>query len=81
MGAKETSYCLPIVKALRDKNIAVELFPDSVKLRKQFSYADKKNIKYVIIVGDEEMKAGEVTLKNMETGEQKRLPKDFEFNF
>jgi len=81
MGAKETSYCLPIVKSLRDKNIAVELFPDSVKLRKQFSYADKKNIKYVIIVGDEEMKAGEVTLKNMETGEQKRLPKDFEFNF
>jgi histidyl-tRNA synthetase len=56
---------------LRDAGIRTMLYPDTVKLDKQFKYADKKNIKYVILLGEEEIKSNKVTLKNMQSGEQK----------
>lgn len=72
-GPAEEKYCLPVINQLRDKGINAELFPDSVKMKKQLTYANRKGIPYVAIVGEEEMKAGRITLKNMKTGEQKRV--------
>jgi histidyl-tRNA synthetase len=46
------------------------MYPDSVKLKKQLDYADRKNIPFVILIGSQEMESGELTLKNMKTGEQ-----------
>ena len=69
-GGKETAYCLPIVGKLRQAGIRAEIFPDKAKMKKQMSYANAKNIPYVVLAGENEMAAGKVTLKNMETGEQ-----------
>lgn len=62
---------------LRSEGINTELFPDpEVKLEKQLKYANQKGIPYVIIIGDEEAQKSVVTLKNMETGEQKTVSVD-----
>ena len=72
-GEKEQAYSMPIVKALRDAGVATEIYPDSVKMKKQMSYANAKQVPYVAIVGETEMAEGKVTLKNMLTGEQQKL--------
>ena len=69
-GDKETAYCLPIVGKLRQAGIRAEIFPDKAKMKKQMSYANAKNIPFVVLAGENEMAAGQVTLKNMESGEQ-----------
>src|SRR5574344_410411 len=69
-GENETTYCLPIIAQCRAAGICTEMFPDSIKMKKQMSYANTKNIPYVALVGDNEMKESKVTLKNMSTGEQ-----------
>jgi len=66
-------YALPILQQLRAEGIASELYPSAAKLKKQMSYADGKNIPYVILIGGNEMESGLLTLKNMESGEQKNL--------
>lgn len=70
-GASETKYGLKILDQLRAMDISAELYPDSVKLKKQMSYADLKKIPYIIIAGDEEIKKNEIKFKNMASGEQK----------
>lgn len=72
-GEKETEYCLPIVTAARANGIRTELYPDSAKMKKQMSYANANAIPYVALAGDNEIEQGVVTLKNMETGEQKQV--------
>lgn len=69
-GETETAYCLPIVGKLRQAGIRSEIFPDKAKMKKQMSYANAKNIPFVVLAGENEMVAGKVTLKNMESGEQ-----------
>ena len=69
-GEKETAYCLPIVAKMREAGIRTEIFPDSSKMKKQMAYANAKQIPFVALVGENEMAAGKLTLKNMETGEQ-----------
>ena len=69
-GEKETAYCLPIVTAARAAGILTEIFPDKAKMKKQMSYANAKQIPFVVLAGENEMAAGKVTLKNMESGEQ-----------
>lgn len=69
-GETETAYCLPIVRKLRQAGIRSEIFPDKAKMKKQMSYANAKNIPFVVLAGENEMAAGKVTLKNMESGEQ-----------
>ena len=69
-GEKETAYCLPIIAQVRQAGIRAEIFPDSTKMKKQMSYANAKQIPFVVLAGESEMAAGKVTLKNMETGEQ-----------
>jgi histidyl-tRNA synthetase len=63
-------YGLKVLGALRAKGIKAEIYPDEAKLKKQFNYADKKNIPFVLIVGPEEMAQQKVTVKNMKSGEQ-----------
>ncbi|RYG22359.1 MAG: histidine--tRNA ligase [Chitinophagaceae bacterium] len=69
-------YALPLLQKLRAANLSVELYPSAAKLKKQMSYADAKNIPYVILIGDEEMKNGLLTLKNMQSGDQQSLTID-----
>ena len=66
-------YALPILQQLRNKGIASELYPTATKLKKQLSYADDKKIEYVILIGSEEIESGQLTLKNMQSGEQEKL--------
>ena len=75
-GEKETAYCLPIVAKVRQAGIRAEIFPDSTKMKKQMSYANAKQIPFVVLAGDNEMAASKVTLKNMETGEQTLVSAD-----
>lgn len=66
-------YALPLLQQLRVASIAAELYPTSAKLKKQMSYADAKNIPYVILIGEEEMQSGLLTLKDMTSGAQEKL--------
>ena len=68
---KETT--LPLLQQLRQAEIATELYPDAVKLKKQMMYADQKKIPFVLLVGPEEKASGLFKLKNMATGEQQAL--------
>ena len=75
-GEKETAYCLPIVAKVRQAGIRAEIFPDSTKMKKQMSYANAKQIPFVVLAGDNEIAEGKVTLKNMDTGEQTLVSPD-----
>ena len=75
-GAKEAAYCLPILGALRNNGIAAEIYPDSVKMKKQMSYANQKQIPFVALAGDDEIAQGKITLKDMTTGEQRLVSTD-----
>ena len=70
MGADELRYVLPIAKALREAGVAVEVYPEATKLKKQFDYADKKTIPFISINGSTEMEAGTVNIKNLRSGSQ-----------
>jgi histidyl-tRNA synthetase len=62
--------------ALREQGIACEMYPSMAKMKKQFKYADDRKIPFVAVMGDDEMKAGKINLKNMTTGEQQLLTLD-----
>ena len=72
-GDDEAVFCLPLLSKLRDAGISSEMYPKSVKLKKQMSYANSKGIDYVIIVGENEMQSGILSVKNMKSGEQNNL--------
>ena len=72
-GEKETAYCLPIINKVRAYGVRAEIFPDAAKMKKQMSYANAKQIPFVVLAGENEIKEGKVTLKNMETGEQQMV--------
>lgn len=76
MGSAELGYLLPYAKALREEGVPVEVYPDAVKLRKQFEYADKKGIKYIVIAGENEMAKGVITFKDLSSGEQRIISGD-----
>src|SRR5690554_6807936 len=75
-GEEESAFALPIIQKIRERNINVELYPDNAKLKKQFKYADDKNAKHTVILGENELKNKEITIKNMETGEQQTISVD-----
>lgn len=66
-------FTLPLLYQLRQAGIAAELYPAAVKLKKQMSYADSKQIPFVLLIGDEEVSSGQLSLKNMDSGEQEKL--------
>ena len=72
-GEKETAYCLPYIYKVREEGIRAEIYPDAVKMKKQMSYANAKQIPFVALAGENEINEGKLTLKNMETGEQQML--------
>jgi histidyl-tRNA synthetase len=69
-GENEALFALNIARTLREKGIKAEVYPDSAKLKKQMNYANDKQIKFVALIGENEMKENKVSLKNMESGEQ-----------
>ncbi len=74
-------YAMQIAKTLRDKGIGVETDLMERGLKAQFKYADKLNTRYVGVIGSEEMTAGEITIKDMSTGEQNRIKVDDVANY
>ena len=66
-------FGLSILPKLRLAGINAEMYPDSVKLKKQLDYADRKNIPFVVLIGSDEIQSGQLTLKNMKTGEQTKV--------
>ena len=75
-GQKEAAYCLQLASKARQSGIRTEVYPDSVKMKKQMSYANANNIPFVALVGESEMQQGKISLKNMESGEQFSLDID-----
>ena len=75
-GEEEVDYCLPISTQLRTNGVFTEVFPDNTKMKKQMNYANAKQIPFVVIAGENEIKEGKLTLKNMLTGEQSLLTKE-----
>jgi histidyl-tRNA synthetase len=72
-GKTEEKYCLPLLNQLRKNNISAEIFPEADKMKKQMNYANRKNIRYVALAGDTEIQEEVVTLKDMESGSQKKI--------
>ena len=72
-GEQESAYARKIIDALHSLNVRSELYPDSVKLKKQMSYADAKKIPYIIIAGEDEINKDSITIKIMSSGEQKKI--------
>ena len=69
-GEKEAFYSMQAITKLRSFGIKVELYPDNLKVGKQFQHADKRGIPFAVIVGESEMKVGKFALKNLISGEQ-----------
>ena len=75
-GEEEEKFCMKAAHLLRKKGVRVEVYPGQVKLKKQMQYANQKSIPWVALVGEEELKSGQITLKNMESGEQQKFDTD-----
>lgn len=69
-GDNEAFYALKAIQELRKENIKVELYPDNVKVGKQFQHADKRAIPFAVIAGEQEIESNSYSLKNLLTGEQ-----------
>ncbi|WP_336068877.1 histidine--tRNA ligase [Mesoflavibacter sp. CH_XMU1404-2] len=75
-GEKEALFSMKAIKKLREYGVNAELYPDDAKMKKQMNYANKRDIPFVVIVGEEEMKNNLFALKNMKTGEQNKVDID-----
>lgn len=73
-GEKEAMQALKIASQLRQADICTEIYPDSAKMKKQMTYADKKGIKFVAMIGEQELQNNTVTIKNMKDGTQEEVP-------
>ena len=67
---------LKVAQQIRALGLKVDVYPGSGKFKKQFKYANVRNIQTVIVLAPDEIEAGTVSIKNMETGEQTTLPRD-----
>lgn len=73
-GQQEAAYALKLAADIRTLGLNCEVYPDAAKMKKQMKYADDKAARFVVIIGEDELRSNEVSVKNMLTGEQKRLP-------
>jgi histidyl-tRNA synthetase len=80
-GDEEIRFALKIRDRLANLQISTEIYPDTIKLKKQMSYADSRKIPYIIIAGEEEIRSNMVTLKIMSSGEQRKMTTDDLFLF
>ncbi|MBR1868474.1 MAG: histidine--tRNA ligase [Bacteroidales bacterium] len=76
MGSAEAAYVLSVAAALRTEGIAVEVYPDSAKLKKQFDYADRKGIPFLSICGENEAASAQIRIKDLSSGTETVFPKD-----
>ncbi len=83
LGEKESETAFGLMQDLRNKNISCELFHENTKFDKQFKYADKKNIPFIVIIGSKELSEKTCTIKNLKSGEQQTIlqSKLTQFNF
>ena len=72
-GPSESLYSLKAITTLRSKSIAAELYPDAAKLKKQMMYSNKREIPFVVMVGEAEIQHNKYMLKDMNSGEQQLL--------
>ena len=75
-GQVEATHAMQTIQKLRKVGVKTELYPDEAKMAKQFQYAEKRNIPYVVILGEDEIKNNQFALKNMVSGEQRILNYD-----
>lgn len=84
-GENESKAALKLVAHLRSKGVKTDLYPTSAKVQKQFKYADKRNVPFVILLGEKELSENTFVAKNMKTGEQKTFslknPQNFLLDF
>ncbi len=76
LGEAEEQSCMLILNKLRGAGVAAEIYPEAAKMKKQMEYANRRGVPFVAIVGSDELAEGVVTLKNMTTGEQKKVTPD-----
>jgi histidyl-tRNA synthetase len=69
-GEENQEFALNTISELRRADISSELYPDSAKMKKQMSYADKNQVPLVVIAGKQEIEENKVTIKEMKSGEQ-----------
>jgi histidyl-tRNA synthetase len=74
LGEAEAATAFKLMNKLRDENISCELYPENVKMDKQFKYADKKQIPYAVIIGTKEMESNSCMVKDLRKGEQTAVP-------
>ena len=72
-GGEETLEALKLIKQLREKGVSAEIYPEAAKIGKQFTYAEKKGIRNLVFLGEEEIRNGNVTYKDLQAGEQKTV--------
>jgi histidyl-tRNA synthetase len=75
-GENELTYNLNILYIIQKLGITAEIYPEPVKIKKQMAYADSKKITFVVMAGEDEIKKNELTVRNMFTGEQKKIGLD-----
>jgi histidyl-tRNA synthetase len=75
-GATESASAFLLLQELRNRGVAAEIFHEQAKFDKQFKYAEKKNIGYVVIIGEAEIAAGSCVVKNLTTGTQETISRD-----
>ena len=75
-GEEALDITLKLLADLRNLEVKSEIFPDAVRMRKQLNYADRKNIPFVLLCGEQELKDGTIAIKNMQSGEQQSVPID-----
>ena len=75
-GTTESASAFLLLQELRDRGIAAEIFHEHAKFDKQFKYAEKKNIGYVVIIGEAELTAGTCVVKNLTTGNQETISRE-----
>lgn len=80
-GEKESSHAFSLMQQLRGNGIRCELFHETAKFDKQFKYAEKKNIPYIIIIGEKELNEGTCNVKQLSTGEQQTIAANELINF
>jgi len=73
LGRQESMVALHLANQLREKEIDCEVYPGAVKLQKQLKYANERSARWVVLIGEEELEGKQLTLKNMESGEQTKL--------
>lgn len=72
-GEQEQEFAFGLLQKVRNENISSEIYPDQAKFKKQMKYANGKSVKYICVIGSNEVESGDLTLKNMETGDEEYM--------